>query len=153
MATTCCLSAIPCVNLHAENTWFQSCSSNLCISSGFFSASSPLLVMMMADWANTLSVYEFLPEKLQHRNEIKVSWDSAVVVLKFFYKIVSFVIAWSIVHHKSFSSIFAFPIHQLFLQAKKIVVVFMWWFSVGIFLTLPFPLLLHLMSFQSMIFL
>ena len=53
---------------------------------------------------------------------------------------------------KSFHSIFAFLVHQLWLNAKKIEVVLFWWFWVGIFCVRSFPLLLSFSSFQSMIF-
>ena len=46
-------------------------------------------------------------------------------------------------YHKSFHSTFAFLVHQLCLYAQKIVVVFFWWFWVGIFWIRPFPFLLH----------
>ena len=49
-------------------------------------------------------------------------------------------------------SIFAFLVHQLSLYAQKIVVALFWWFWVGMFCIRPFPLLLRLTSFQSMIF-
>ena len=46
-------------------------------------------------------------------------------------------------YHKSFHSIFAFLGHQLCLYAPKIVVVYFWWFWVGIFCMRPFPVLLR----------
>ena len=55
-------------------------------------------------------------------------------------------------YHKSFHSVFAFLVHQLSLYAPKIVVVLFWWFWEGIFFIRPFPVLLHLTSFQSMVF-
>ena len=53
-------------------------------------------------------------------------------------------------YHKSFHSIFAFLVHQLCWYAH--IVVFFWWFWVGVFCIQPFTLLLRLTSFRSMIF-
>ena len=55
-----------------------------------------------------------------------------------------------LLYHKSFYSIFAFLFRPLCSDPPKIVVIFFWWFRVGIFCTRPFLFIPGLTSFLLM---